>query len=212
MNLKSIAWDLETYSSVGEKLPEEILDALEDETVEKWSYNSQFERICLSRFLGYPAGNYLAPASWRCSMVWASTLGLPRSLESVGAVLGLEKQKLTEGKDLIRYFCVPCRPTKRPTKSLPTTRLPKAQLLQHRLAGKRRLQRTMLRTLPLSLQARKRTESRKTLPGMRWAMRTLLQKSLPLKTTGTTNSFDCRPGTGLAWPGLRFVQERGARP
>ena len=96
----------------GEKLPEEILDALEDETVEKWSYNSQFERICLSRFLGYPAGNYLAPASWRCSMVWASTLGLPRSLESVGAVLGLEKQKLTEGKDLIRYFCVPCRPTK----------------------------------------------------------------------------------------------------
>ena len=147
--MKSISWDLETYSSVdltkcgvyrycesedfeillaaysidggavqvvdlacGEKLPEEILDALEDETVEKWSYNSQFERICLSRLLGYPAGNYLAPASWRCSMVWASTLGLPRSLESVGAVLGLEKQKLTEGKDLIRYFCVPCRPTK----------------------------------------------------------------------------------------------------
>ena len=149
INLKSISWDLETYSSVdltkcgvyrycesedfeillaaysidggavqvtdlacGEKLPQEILDALEDETVEKWSYNSQFERICLSRLLGYPAGDYLAPASWRCSMVWASTLGLPRSLESVGAVLGLEKQKLTEGKDLIRYFCVPCRPTK----------------------------------------------------------------------------------------------------
>ena len=149
MNLKSIAWDLETYSSVdltkcgvyrycesedfeillaaysidggavqvtdlacGEKLPQEILDALEDETVEKWSYNSQFERICLSRLLGYPAGDYLAPESWRCSMVWASTLGLPRSLESVGVVLGLEKQKLTEGKDLIRYFCVPCRPTK----------------------------------------------------------------------------------------------------
>ena len=147
--MKSIAWDLETYSSVdlakcgvyrycesedfeillaaysidggavqvtdlacGEKLPQEILDALEDETVEKWSYNSQFERICLSRLLGYPAGDYLAPASWRCSMVWASTLGLPRSLESVGVVLGLEKQKLTEGKDLIRYFCVPCRPTK----------------------------------------------------------------------------------------------------
>lgn len=149
MNLKSIAWDLETYSSVdlakcgvyrycesedfeillaaysvdggavrvtdlacGEKLPQEILDVLEDETVEKWSYNSQFERICLSRLLGYPAGDYLAPESWRCSMVWASTLGLPRSLESVGVVLGLEKQKLTEGKDLIRYFCVPCRPTK----------------------------------------------------------------------------------------------------
>lgn len=149
INLKSISWDLETYSSVdltkcgvyrycesedfeillaaysidggavqvidlacGEKLPQEILDALEDETVEKWSYNSQFERICLSRLLGYPAGDYLAPESWRCSMVWASTLGLPRSLESVGVVLGLEKQKLTEGKDLIRYFCVPCRPTK----------------------------------------------------------------------------------------------------
>ena len=147
--MKSISWDLETYSSVdltkcgvyrycesedfeillaaysidggavqvtdlacGEKLPQEILDALEDETVEKWSFNSQFERICLSRLLSYPAGDYLAPASWRCSMVWASTLGLPRSLESVGAVLGLEKQKLTEGKDLIRYFCVPCRPTK----------------------------------------------------------------------------------------------------
>lgn len=147
--MKSISWDLETYSSVdltkcgvyrycesedfeillaaysidggavqvtdlacGEKLPQEILDALEDETVEKWSYNSQFERICLSRLLGYPAGDYLAPESWRCSMVWASTLGLPRSLESVGAVLGLEKQKLTEGKDLIRYFCVPCKPTK----------------------------------------------------------------------------------------------------
>ena len=61
--------------------------------------------------LGFP-GDYLAPESWRCSMVWASTLGLPRSLESVGVVLGLEKQKLTEGKDLIRYFCVPCRPTK----------------------------------------------------------------------------------------------------
>ena len=149
INLKSISWDLETYSSVdltkcgvyrycesedfeillaaysidggavqvtdlacGEKLPQEILDALEDETVEKWSYNSQFERICLSRLLGYPAGDYLAPESWRCSMVWASTLGLPRSPESVGVVLGLEKQKLTEGKDLIRYFCVPCRPTK----------------------------------------------------------------------------------------------------
>ena len=101
-----------TDLACGEKLPQEILDALEDETVEKWSYNSQFERICLSRLLGYPAGDYLAPESWRCSMVWASTLGLPRSLESVGVVLGLEKQKLTEGKDLIRYFCVPCRPTK----------------------------------------------------------------------------------------------------
>ena len=147
--MKSISWDLETYSSVdlakcgvyrycesddfeillagfsvdggavqvidlacGEKIPAEILEALEDENVLKWSYNSSFERICLSRFLGYPTGDYLDPSSWRCSMVWAATLGLPRSLEGVGAALGLEKQKLTEGKELIRYFCVPCKPTK----------------------------------------------------------------------------------------------------
>ncbi len=96
----------------GEKIPADILAALEDENVMKWAYNAQFERICLSRFLGFPVGSYLDPSSWRCSMVWAATLGLPMSLENVGAVLGLEKQKLTEGKDLIRYFCVPCKPTK----------------------------------------------------------------------------------------------------
>ena len=96
----------------GEEIPADILAALEDESVMKWAYNAQFERICLSRFLGLPAGSYLAPSSWHCSMVWAATLGLPMSLENVGAVLGLEKQKLTEGKDLIRYFCVPCKPTK----------------------------------------------------------------------------------------------------
>lgn len=96
----------------GEKVPADILEALEDESVMKWAYNAQFERICLSRFLGLPAGSYLDPPSWHCSMVWAATLGLPMSLENVGAVLGLEKQKLTEGKDLIRYFCVPCKPTK----------------------------------------------------------------------------------------------------
>lgn len=96
----------------GEKIPVDILVALEDETVTKWAYNANFERVCLSRFLGLPMGSYLDPSSWRCSMVWAATLGLPMSLENVGAVLGLEKQKLTEGKGLIRYFCVPCKPTK----------------------------------------------------------------------------------------------------
>ena len=96
----------------GEKVPADILAALEDESVMKWAYNAQFERICLSRFLGLPAGSYLDPSSWHCSMVWAATLGLPMSLENVGVVLGLEKQKLIEGKDLIRYFCVPCKPTK----------------------------------------------------------------------------------------------------
>ncbi len=96
----------------GEQIPADILKALEDESVMKWAYNAQFERICLSRFLGFPVGSYLDPSSWHCSMVWAATLGLPMSLENVGAVLGLEKQKLTEGKDLIRYFCVPCKPTK----------------------------------------------------------------------------------------------------
>lgn len=78
----------------------------------KWAFNATFERICLSRFMGYPTGDYLNPESWRCSMIWAATMGLPLSLEGVGAVLGLEKQKLTEGKDLIKYFCQPCAPTK----------------------------------------------------------------------------------------------------
>ena len=96
----------------GEKIPSEILYALEDEIVTKWAFNANFERICLSRFLGYPTGDYLEPDSWKCSMVWAAYMGLPLSLEGVGAVLGLEKQKLTEGKDLIKYFCQPCAPTK----------------------------------------------------------------------------------------------------
>jgi len=96
----------------GEKIPSEILAALEDETVTKWAFNANFERICLSRFLGYPTGDYLEPESWKCSMVWAAYMGLPLSLEGAGAVLGLEKQKLTEGKDLIKYFCQPCAPTK----------------------------------------------------------------------------------------------------
>ena len=96
----------------GEKIPPAILTALEDDKVTKWAFNANFERICLSRFLGYPTGDYLEPDSWKCSMVWAAYMGLPLSLEGVGAVLGLEKQKLTEGKDLIKYFCQPCAPTK----------------------------------------------------------------------------------------------------
>lgn len=98
--------------SRGDEIPPEIINALTDDAVTKWAFNAAFERICLSRFLGYPPGEYLSPESWRCSMVWAATLGLPLSLEGVGSVLGLEKQKLNEGKDLIRYFCVPCTPTK----------------------------------------------------------------------------------------------------
>ena len=95
----------------GEKVPDEILKALADENVIKHSFNASFERICLSRYLGLPTGTYLSPVGWHCDMVWAATLGLPQSLEGVGAVLGLEKQKLTEGKDLIRYFCKHCAPT-----------------------------------------------------------------------------------------------------
>ncbi len=96
----------------GEKIPADILGALTDESVTKWAFNAGFERVCLSRYLGLPTGKYIAPASWRCSMVWAATMGLPLSLEGVGAVLGLEKQKLTEGKELIKFFCQPCTPTK----------------------------------------------------------------------------------------------------
>ena len=96
----------------GETIPKEIIAALKDDNVIKWAFNASFERICLSRFLGYPTGKYLSPESWHCSMVWAATMGLPLSLEGVGAVLGLEKQKLSEGKELIKYFCQPCAATK----------------------------------------------------------------------------------------------------
>ena len=106
----------------GEKIPPAILAALEDDKVIKWAFNANFERICLSRFLGYPTGDYLEPDSWRCSMVWAAYMGLPLSLEGAGAVLGLEKQKLAEGKDLIKYFCQPCAPTK--SNGLRTRNLP----------------------------------------------------------------------------------------
>ena len=96
----------------GETLPADIIAALTNVAVTKWAFNASFERICLSRFIGLPTGEYIDPVSWRCSMVWAATMGLPLSLEGVGAVLKLDKQKLTEGKDLIKYFCQPCTPTK----------------------------------------------------------------------------------------------------
>lgn len=113
--------------TAGETIPADVLDALTDDRVAKWAFNAQFERVCLSRFLSdlgisldpfhdrHPlsteCARFLNPEGWRCSMVWAATLGLPLSLEGVGTVLGLEKQKLTEGKELIRYFCVPCKET-----------------------------------------------------------------------------------------------------
>ncbi len=112
----------------GEQIPADVLDALTDDTVTKWAFNAAFERICLSRYLrdlgvsldpfhdrhplSQECARFLNPESWRCSMIWAATMGLPLSLEGAGAVLGLEKQKLTEGKDLIKYFCQPCTPTK----------------------------------------------------------------------------------------------------
>lgn len=96
----------------GETLPAEIRDALSDPSVTKWAFNASFERVCLSRYLGLPSGTYLDPQQWRCSMIWSAYLGLPLSLAGVGAVLKLEKQKLESGRDLIRYFCQPCVPTK----------------------------------------------------------------------------------------------------
>lgn len=96
----------------GEIIPAVILAALQDDSIIKWAFNAQFERVCLSRYLGLKQGEFLNPKSWRCSMIWSAYLGLPLSLEKVGQVLGLDKQKLSQGKDLIRYFCVPCKPTK----------------------------------------------------------------------------------------------------
>ena len=110
----------------GEQIPAPVLSALTDDTVIKWAFNASFERICLSywlqrhhpeHFKNYSipedsVRNYLNPEAWRCSMVWSAYMGLPLSLEGAGAVLRLDDQKLSEGKDLIRYFCVPCAPTK----------------------------------------------------------------------------------------------------
>ena len=92
----------------GELIPKKVIRALKDKTVEKWAFNANFERICLSRYLD----EKLDPSSWYCSMVWSAYLGLPLSLEKVGEVLSLDKKKLSEGKSLIRYFSIPCSPTK----------------------------------------------------------------------------------------------------
>lgn len=110
----------------GDTIPDDILAALSDDTITKWAFNANFERICLSNwlkkhhpehFIGYsipedPASKYLDPASWKCTMIWSAYMGLPLSLEGVGAVLKLQNQKMKEGKDLIKYFCCPCKPTK----------------------------------------------------------------------------------------------------
>lgn len=131
----------------GDSIPDEILAALSDENVTKWAFNASFERVCLSNWLkkhhpeyftGYsipedPAGQYLNPASWKCSMIWSAYMGLPLSLEGVGAVLKLQYQKLKEGKDLIRYFCTPCKPTKANggrTRNLPEHNLEKWELFK----------------------------------------------------------------------------------
>lgn len=112
----------------GETIPEEILDVLTDDTVTKWAFNANFERVCLSRYLtdlgrsldpfhdqhplSKKCARFLNPAGWKCSMVWSAYLGLPLSLEGVGAVLNLDNQKMKEGRELIRYFCIPCKETK----------------------------------------------------------------------------------------------------
>lgn len=131
----------------GEKIPIDIIKALSDEKIIKWAYNANFERICLSEYLrrnyekyfnSYSinedtVGNYLNPKGWKCSMVWSASMGLPLSLAGVGAVLGLEEQKLSEGKDLIRYFCMPCKPTKsngERTRNLPENDNEKWQLFK----------------------------------------------------------------------------------
>lgn len=108
-----IVYDL----ACGDVIPDEILAALSDPGIIKWAYNASFERVCISIWLhrNYPqyfSGDYINPSSWKCSMVWAAYNGLPFGLERVGAALGLEQQKLKEGRDLIRYFCNPCKPTK----------------------------------------------------------------------------------------------------
>lgn len=96
----------------GEEIPKDITDAILDENVTKWAFNATFERVCLSRLIGLPQGEYLNPTSWKCTMVWSAYLGLPLSLEGAAIVTGADKQKLAEGKDLIRFFSIPCRPTK----------------------------------------------------------------------------------------------------
>jgi DNA polymerase len=112
----------------GEEIPGEIIDALTDDSIQKWAFNANFERVCLSRYLSdmgisldpfadnhfssayLGKARYLNPGSWRCTMIWSAYLGLPLSLEGAGAALRLEKKKLTEGKELIKYFCSPVKP------------------------------------------------------------------------------------------------------
>ena len=121
-NAPVVVYDL----TAGDEIPSEILAALSDDNVTKWAYNAAFERVCLSNWLRRhhpeyfstysieedPVQNYLDPASWKCTMIWSAYMGLPLSLEGVGSVLKLQDQKMKEGKDLIKYFCCPCRPTK----------------------------------------------------------------------------------------------------
>lgn len=110
----------------GEQVPQKMIEALTDDAVTKWAFNAAFERVCLSVWLqrNYPqyfssystnedtVADYLNPSAWKCSMIWSAYMGLPLSLAGAGTVLGLEEQKLKDDKELIRYFCVPCKPTK----------------------------------------------------------------------------------------------------
>ena len=133
----------------GETIPEEILEALTDDSITKWAFNANFERVCLSRYLtdlgrsldpfhdrqplSQECARFLNPAGWKCSMVWSAYLGLPLSLEGVGAVLNLDNQKMKEGRELIRYFCVPCKETKTNggrTRNLPQHALDKWNLFK----------------------------------------------------------------------------------
>ena len=128
-DVEPVVYDLAS----GEKLPDGIIDALSDETIIKTAYNCNFERICLSRYLGYKTGHYLSPRGWHDTMILALYNGLPRALKQVGEVLSLEKQKMDEGKDLIRYFCVPCKPTKTNggrTRNLPSDALDKWETMK----------------------------------------------------------------------------------
>ena len=113
----------------GEKIPDEIIEGIKSDEVIKIAHNANFERICLSRYLNI---SYLNPSSWRCTMVWSAYLGLPLSLKGVGAVLGLDKQKMEEGKELIRFFCVPSTPTKTnpSTRNTPNTAPEKWELFK----------------------------------------------------------------------------------
>lgn len=131
----------------GEKIPASIIMALTDDKVIKWAFNANFERVCLSKYIRkyYNAvfashnaydnniKNYLDPSAWKCTMIWSAYMGLPLSLKSVGAVMRLDEQKLDEGKSLIRYFCVPCKPTKangERTRNLPIHNLEKWELFK----------------------------------------------------------------------------------